>query len=204
MSNVDNELRRLKQALEIPAGQEWEATIRLLLRLIGEDPGREGLRRTPLRVKRSLQYLTAGYRTDPAKILNRSFGVKQDEMVIVKEIDFFSLCEHHLLPFFGRCHIAYMPHQRIIGLSKIPRLVDAFARRLQVQERLTTQIAEALNTHLQPMGVACVIEAYHLCMVMRGVQKQNAKAITSSMLGVFRSSDKTRAEFLTLIRSHLA
>ena len=204
MSNVDNELRRLKQALEIPAGQEWEATIRLLLRLIGEDPGREGLRRTPLRVKRSLQYLTAGYRTDPAKILNRSFGVKQDEMVIVKEIDFFSLCEHHLLPFFGKCHVAYMPDKRIIGLSKIPRLVDAFARRLQVQERLTTQIAEVLNEHLKPLGVACVMEAVHLCMLMRGVQKQNARAVTSSMLGLFRTDVKTRSEFLTLIRSELA
>ena len=204
MSNVDNELRRLKQALEIPAGQEWESTVRLLLRLIGEDPKREGLRRTPLRVKQSLQFLTAGYRMDPAKILNRSFTVKQDEMVIVKEIDFFSLCEHHLLPFFGKCHVAYMPHQRIIGLSKIPRLVDAFARRLQVQERLTTQIAEALNEHLKPLGVACVMEAVHLCMLMRGVQKQNARAVTSSMLGLFRTDVKTRSEFLTLIRSELA
>lgn len=204
MPNTDDELRRLKQALEIPAGQEWEATVRLLLRLIGEEPDREGLRRTPLRVKRSLQYLTAGYRMDPAKILNRCFTVKQDEMVIVKEIDFFSLCEHHLLPFFGKCHIAYMPDKRIIGLSKIPRLVDAFARRLQVQERLTTQIAEALNQHLKPLGVACVMEAVHLCMMMRGVQKQNARAVTSSMLGLFRTDVKTRSEFLTLIRSELA
>ena len=197
------EVRRLKEVLEIPTGKEWEQTIRLLLRLIGEDPSREGLKRTPLRVARSLQYLTSGYRQDPAKILNRCFTVKQDEMVIVKDIDVFSLCEHHLLPFIGKCHIAYMPKDRIVGLSKIPRLVDAFARRLQVQERLTTQIAEALNEHLQPMGVACVIEASHLCMMMRGVQKQNAKAVTSSMLGVFRSSDKTRSEFLTLIRSNL-
>ena len=203
MSNSDDEVRQLREVLEIPAGKEWEHAIRLLLRLMGEEPNREGLRRTPLRVARSLQFLTAGYRQDPAKILTRCFRVKQDEMVIVKDIDVFSLCEHHLLPFVGKCHVAYMPKDKIIGLSKIPRLVDAFARRLQVQERLTTQIAEALNTHLQPLGVACVIEASHLCMMMRGVQKQNAKAITSSMLGVFRSSDKTRSEFLTLIRSNL-
>ena len=202
---MDDELKRLKQVLEIPTGKEWESTIRLLLRLIGEDPNREGLRRTPLRVKQALQYLTSGYRQDPAKILKRSFTeVKHDEMVIVKEIDFFSLCEHHLLPFFGKCHIAYVPDKKIIGLSKIPRLVDAFAHRLQVQERLTTQIAEAINAHIHPLGVACVIEASHLCMMMRGVQKQNARAVTSSMLGAFRSSEKTRAEFLTLIRSSLS
>ena len=204
MPSTDDEMRQLKQVLEIPAGKEWEQTVRLLLRLIGEDPSREGLRRTPLRVKHSLQFLTSGYRQNPAKILNRCFSVKQDEMVIVKDIDFYSLCEHHLLPFFGKCHIAYMPDKRIVGLSKIPRLVDAFAHRLQVQERLTTQIAEALNEHVKPLGVACVIEANHLCMMMRGVQKQNARAVTSSMLGVFRSSDKTRSEFLTLIRSSLA
>ncbi len=202
---MDDDLKRLKQVLEIPAGKEWESTIRLLLRLIGEDPNREGLRRTPLRVKQALQYLTSGYRQEPSKILNRSFSdVKHDEMVIVKDIDFYSMCEHHLLPFFGKCHIAYVPDKKIIGLSKIPRLVDAFAHRLQVQERLTTQIAEAINTHVHPLGVACVIEASHLCMMMRGVQKQNARAVTSSMLGAFRSSDKTRAEFLTLIRSDLA
>ncbi len=203
MASSDDELRRLSQVLEIPKGKEWEYTVRLLLRLMNEDPTRDGLKRTPLRVAKSLQFLTSGYRQDPAKILNRCFKVKQDEMVIVKDIDVFSLCEHHLLPFIGKCHVAYMPKDRIIGLSKIPRLIDAFARRLQVQERLTTQIAEALNEHLQPLGVACVVEAYHLCLVMRGVQKQNAKAITSSMLGVFRSSDKTRSEFLTLIRSPL-
>ena len=204
MPNTDDELRRLKEVLEVPTGKEWESTVRLLLRLIGEDPNREGVRRTPLRVKKSLQFLTSGYRQDPARILSRSFAqVKHDEMVIVKNIDFFSLCEHHCLPFFGKCHIAYMPDKRIIGLSKIPRLVDAFAHRLQVQERLTTQIAEAINEHVKPTGVACVIEASHLCMMMRGVQKQNAKAVTSSMLGVFRSSDKTRTEFLTLIRSDL-
>ena len=203
MPNTDDELRRLKQVLEIPAGKEWESTVRLLLHLMGENPSREGLRRTPLRVKHALQFFTSGYRQNPAKILNRSFSVKQDEMVVVKDIDFYSLCEHHLLPFFGKCHVAYMPDQKILGLSKIPRLVDAFSRRLQVQERLTVQIAEAINDHLKPLGVACVMEASHLCMMMRGVQKQNAKAVTSSMLGVFRSSEKTRAEFLTLIRSSL-
>jgi len=204
MPNTDDELRKLREVLEIPAGQEWELAIRLLLRLIGEDPKREGLRRTPLRVKRALQFLTSGYRQNPAKILHRSFAeVKHDEMIIVKDIDFYSLCEHHLLPFFGKCHIAYMPDHKILGLSKIPRLVEAFSRRLQVQERLTTQIAESINEHVKPLGVACVIEASHLCMMMRGVQKQNSKAVTSSMLGVFRTSDKTRTEFLTLIRGSL-
>ena len=202
---MDDEVRRLKQVLEVPTGQEWEATVKLLLRLMGEDPQREGLKRTPLRVKKALQFLTAGYRQDPKKILARAFTqVKHDEMVVVKDIDFFSLCEHHVLPFFGKCHVAYVPNKKIIGLSKIPRLVDAFARRLQVQEQLTTQIANALNDHLQPLGVACVIEASHLCLMMRGVQKQNARAVTSSMLGAFRSSDKTRTEFLTLIRSDLS
>lgn len=205
MPGADDELRRLTQVLEVPTGKEWEATVRLLLRLMGEDPNREGLRRTPLRVKKSLQYLTAGYRQDPAKILNRSFAqVKHDEMVIVKDIDFFSLCEHHVLPFFGKCHIAYVPDKKLIGLSKIPRLVDTFAHRLQVQERLTTQIAEAINEHVKPLGVGCVIEASHLCLMMRGVEKQNARAVTSSMLGAFRTSEKTRSEFLTLIRSDLS
>ena len=205
MPHTDEELRKLRQVLELPAGQEWESAVKLLLRLIGEDPRREGLRRTPLRVKKALQFLTSGYRMDPKKILNRAFtAVKQDEMVIVKDIDFFSLCEHHLLPFFGKCHVAYMPDKTILGLSKIPRLVDAFAHRLQVQEQLTTQIAEAISEHAKPLGVACVIEASHLCLMMRGVQKQNARAVTSSMLGVFRTSEKTRAEFLTLIRSPLS
>jgi GTP cyclohydrolase I len=204
MAHGEDELRRLKEVLEIPSGKEWESTIRLLLRLIGEDPDREGLRRTPLRVKRALQFLTEGYRQDPAKILSRAFTtVKHDEMVIVKDIEVQSLCEHHLLPFLGKCHIAYVPDKKILGLSKIPRLVNVFARRLQVQERLTTQIAEAIETHLRPLGVACVIEASHLCMMMRGVQQQNARAVTSSMLGVFRDSEKTRAEFLTLIRPSL-
>jgi GTP cyclohydrolase I len=205
MANADDEVKQLQQVLEIPSGQEWEAAVRLLLRLIGEDPNREGLRRTPLRVKQSLQFLTAGYRQDPTKVLNRSFtNVKHDEMIVVKEIDFFSLCEHHLLPFFGKCHVAYVPNKRILGLSKIPRLVDVLSRRLQVQERLTTQIAETINEQISPLGVACVMEASHLCLMMRGVQKQNARAVTSAMLGAFRTSEKTRSEFLTLIRSSLA
>ena len=205
MANADDELRQLRQVLEVPSGQEWEAAVRLLLRLMGEDPAREGLRRTPLRVKQSLQFLTSGYRQDPAKILRRTFAKgSHDEMIIVKDIDVWSICEHHLLPFFGKCHIAYVPDKKIIGLSKLPRLVDAFAHRLQVQERLTTQIAEALNEHVRPLGVACVIAASHLCMMMRGVEKQNTRAVTSSMLGAFRTSEKTRAEFLTLIRSSLA
>ncbi|MBI2173799.1 MAG: GTP cyclohydrolase I FolE, partial [Candidatus Omnitrophica bacterium] len=162
MSDTQSELKRLQQLLEVPEKAEWEKTIQLLLRLMGEDPNREGLRRTPFRVKKSLQFLTSGYKQDPAKILNRCFRVKQDEMVIVKDIDVFSICEHHLLPFIGRCHVAYMPKDRILGLSKIPRLVDAFAHRLQVQERLTTQIAEAIQEHVRPHGVACVVEASHL------------------------------------------
>ena len=203
MPQDEDDIAHLKQALEIHSGQEWEQSIRLLLRLMGEDPKREGLRRTPLRVKQSLRFLTSGYKQDPKKILTRSFHVKQDEMVIVRDIDFYSLCEHHLLPFFGKCHIAYMPDNKIVGLSKIPRLVDCFARRLQVQERLTTQIAEAINEHLKPLGAACVMEAHHLCMMMRGVAKQNTRAVTSSMLGVFRSNEKTRSEFLALLRSPL-
>jgi len=205
MAKADDELRRLKEVLEIPATKEWEYTIRLLLRLMGEDPSRPGLKRTPLRVRQALQHLTSGYAKDPKRILVRALSrVKHDEMVIVKDIDFFSLCEHHVLPFFGRCHVAYLPDKKVIGLSKIPRVVDAFARRLQVQERLTTQIAEAINTHLQPRGVAVVMQASHLCLMMRGVEKQNTVAVTSSMLGLFRSNEKTRSEFLTLIRSNLA
>ena len=198
----DDEFRRLKQALEVPAGQEWEATIKLLIRLMGEDPNRAGLKRTPLRVKQALQFLTSGYRQDPRKSFLRGMTkVRHDEMVIVKDIDFFSICEHHLLPFFGKCHVAYLPDRQVVGLSKIPRLVDTFARRLQVQERMTTQIAEAIDDYIRPRGVACVMEAQHLCLMMRGVQKQNTRAVTSAMLGLFRTNEKTRSEFLTLIRS---
>lgn len=179
----------------------WESAVKSMIELVGEDPSRDGLKRTPLRVRKSMQFLTSGYHQNAAEILSRTFDVRHDEMVVVKQIDFYSLCEHHMLPFFGKCHVAYMPAKHIVGLSKIPRLVDMFSRRLQVQERLTTQIADAINEHLKPHGVACVMEATHLCTMMRGVQKQNSSMVTSSMLGVFRNSEKTRSEFLTLIRS---
>src|SRR5512140_1559441 len=175
--------------------------IRRLLAELGEDPGREGLVDTPKRVELSLQFLTSGYRADVDKVLNNAFfTVDYNEMVIVKDIDFFSLCEHHLLPFFGKCHIAYIPRHKVIGLSKIPRLVDIFARRLQIQERLTNQIAETIAEKIDPLGVAVVMEATHLCMAMRGVEKQNAFAVTSAMLGAFRNSSRTRMESLELIR----
>lgn len=178
-----------------------EALIRSLLKELGQDPGRDGLVRTPERVARSLRFLTEGYDQDPIAILNDAvFEESYDEMVLVKDIDFYSLCEHHLLPFFGRIHIAYIPDGRIVGLSKLPRMVGMFARRLQVQERLTTDIASALATVLRPKGVGVVGEAIHLCMMMRGVEQQNAFAITSSLRGSFADDPKTRAEFMELIR----
>jgi GTP cyclohydrolase I len=174
-----------------------------LLKELGEDPGRHGLARTPARVARSLRFLTQGYDQDPLAILNDAvFEESYDEMVLVKDLDFYSLCEHHLLPFFGRVHIAYIPDGRIVGLSKLPRMVELFARRLQVQERLTTEIAAAIDTVLRPRGVAVVIEAIHLCMMMRGVEQQNAFAITSSLRGGFSEDSKTRAEFMELIKHH--
>jgi len=180
---------------------ELSVLIRDLLRAIGEDPDRDGLKRTPERMSSSLSFLTSGYRVDVDQLINGAIYHEDcDEMVLVRDIEVYSLCEHHLLPFVGKCHVAYLPKGRIIGLSKIPRIVDAFARRLQVQERLTTQIARAIESHLQPVGVGVVIEAAHLCMMMRGVEKQNSKAITSCMLGRFRRDQKTRAEFLNLIR----
>ena len=178
-----------------------EALIRQLLEQLGEDPGREGLLDTPRRVAKSLSFLTSGYGQDIDKVLNNAlFTVDYSEMVIVKDIDFFSLCEHHLLPFFGKCHVAYIPRTRVIGLSKIPRLVDVFSHRLQVQERLTNQIAETIREKTDPLGVAVVCEATHLCMSMRGVQKQNSFAMTSAMLGAFRENARTRMEFLELIK----
>ncbi len=172
-----------------------------LLKELGEDPGREGLVRTPERVAQSLRFFVKGYGQDPEKILNNAlFDVSYDEMVIVKDIDVYSTCEHHMLPFFGRAHIAYIPNGKVVGLSKLPRLVDMFSRRLQVQERLTMEIAETLENVLQPKGVAVVIEAVHLCMMMRGVQQQNTWAITSSIRGEFESDSKTRSEFMELIR----
>jgi GTP cyclohydrolase I len=172
-----------------------------LLAELGEDPAREGLRDTPKRVEKSLRFLTSGYRADIDEVINNAlFSVDYSEMVIVKDIDFYSLCEHHLLPFFGKCHIAYIPRQKVIGLSKIPRLVDVFARRLQVQERLTHQIAQVIEEKITPLGVAVVMEGTHLCMSMRGVEKQNSFALTSAMLGAFRENARTRMEFLELIK----
>ena len=175
--------------------------IRQLLGAIGEDPSREGLLDTPKRVEKSLRFLTSGYRADVDAVLNNAlFTVDYNEMVIVKDIDFYSLCEHHMLPFFGKCHVAYIPNGRVVGLSKIPRIVDIFARRLQVQERLTNQIAETLLEKVKPLGVAVVTEAAHLCMSMRGVEKQNSVAVASAMLGAFRNDARTRSEFLELIK----
>jgi len=178
-----------------------EDLIRRLLVELGEDPAREGLLRTPKRVEKSLAFLTSGYRANIDEVLNDAlFTVDYNEMVIVKDIDFYSLCEHHILPFFGKCHIAYIPNTRVIGLSKIPRLVDVFARRLQIQERMTNQIAETIREKIDPLGVAVVCEGTHLCMSMRGVEKQNSCAVTSAMLGSFRDNARTRMEFLELIR----
>ncbi len=178
-----------------------EPIITSMLKELGEDPGRAGLQSTPQRVARAMRFFCQGYQQDPVKILNNAlFDVTYDEMVIVKDIEFYSLCEHHLLPFFGRVHVAYIPDGKVVGLSKIPRLVEMFSRRLQVQEKLTTQIAETLDQVLTPKGVAVVIEAVHLCMMMRGVAQQNSSAITSSIKGAFETDSKTRAEFMELIR----
>jgi GTP cyclohydrolase I len=178
-----------------------EPLITAMLKELGDDPGRSGLERTPARVAKSMRFFTEGYEKDPLEVLNGAlFDVSYDEMVIVKDIEFYSLCEHHLLPFFGRIHVAYIPNGKIVGLSKIPRLIEMFGRRLQVQERLTTEIAETLETVLKPKGVAVVAEAIHLCMMMRGVQQQNASAITSSLRGEFENDPKTRAEFMDLLR----
>ncbi len=179
-----------------------EKEIEKILVHIGEDPKREGLIRTPTRVAKAYEFLTQGYKVDIDKLINGAvFEEEYDEMVIVRDIDFFSMCEHHLLPFTGKCHVAYIPNGKVIGLSKIPRIVEAFSRRLQVQERLTTQIAESLMKHLEPLGVGVVMEASHMCMVIRGVKKLNSFATTSSMLGAFRSERATRMEFLDLLRT---
>src|SRR5438132_2581415 len=192
-SKIDSMLR--KTQLDLPD------LIKDLLIQVGEDPSREGLLKTPQRVAKSLRDLTAGYHVDVDRLINQAlFDVPYSEMVLVKDIDFYSLCEHHLLPFFGKCHVGYIPDGKVIGLSKIPRLVDMYARRLQVQERLTTQIAETIEQKIHPRGVAVVIEAQHLCMIMRGVEKQNSVAVTSSMLGVFKDNQNTRSEFLNLVR----
>ena len=187
------------------ANDPIEGYVHAMLKELGEDPGRDGLLKTPSRVARSLRFLTSGYEQSPHEILNNAlFEVSYDEMVVVKDIDFYSLCEHHLIPFFGRAHVAYIPNGKVVGLSKIPRLVEMFARRLQVQERMTTEIAETIEEVLHPKGVGVVVEASHLCMIMRGVERQNAYAISSSLKGSFSEDSKTRSEFMELIRHRRA
>jgi len=179
----------------------FEDLVREMIVRLGENPQREGLTNTPERVRKAMQFLTKGYAEDPEALLKAAlFTVNYDEMVIVKDVEVFSLCEHHLLPFFGKVHVAYVPNGKVIGLSKIPRLIELFSRRLQIQERLTTQIAETIQKVIEPQGVGVVIEARHLCMMMRGVEKQHSAAVTSSMLGCFRNEEETRSEFLSLIR----
>jgi GTP cyclohydrolase I len=193
-----------KAAIQVLTPQQEDLKIaplvRSMLAELGENPSREGLLRTPERVDRALRFLTSGYRTDLRKVVNGAlFAVKYDEMVIVKDIEFFSLCEHHMLPFFGKVHVAYLPKERVIGLSKIPRIVDVFARRLQIQERMTQEIAQTIHELIEPLGVGVVCEARHFCMMMRGVEKQHSGAVTSAMLGAFRTRKKTRDEFLALV-----
>jgi len=193
----------MKPTLETPTltSATFEELVREMLVRLGEDPEREGLLRTPERVHKAFEFLTRGYNEDPEAMLKKAlFTVTYDEMVIVKDVEVFSLCEHHMLPFFGKVHVAYIPNGKVIGLSKIPRLIEIFSRRLQIQERLTTQIAETIQKVIQPQGVGVVIEARHLCMMMRGVEKQHSQAVTSSMLGCFREEQETRTEFLSLIR----
>ena len=183
-----------------PEDPSFAPLVKEILAKLGEDPNREGLQRTPQRVEQALQFLTSGYRADMRKIVNGAlYEVKYDEMVVVRDIEFFSMCEHHMLPFFGKMHVAYLPKDRVIGLSKIPRIVDAFARRLQIQERLTQEVAHTIQDIIDPVGVGVICEARHFCMMMRGVEKQHSGAMTSAMLGVFRDRKKTRDEFLALV-----
>jgi len=204
MTQDSAEIADLHAGAALPRSKEALArTVSELIAILGEDTDREGLRRTPQRVATALRFLTAGYHESVQDVVNGAvFAEDYDEMVVVSDIEVYSLCEHHLLPFFGKAHVAYIPCGRLIGLSKLPRLVDIFARRLQVQERLTTQVAQALDEVLQPHGVAVVIEAAHLCMMMRGVQKQNSQTMTSCMIGSFRDDERCRTEFLELIRRH--
>ena len=183
------------------AGEETIATLmRRIIEMLGEDPNREGLKNTPERFEKAMRFLTKGYDQNADKVLNGAmFSVCYDQMVVVKDIEMYSLCEHHMLPFFGKCHVAYLPNKKVVGLSKIPRLVNLYSRRLQIQERLTNQIAQAIEKAIEPVGVGVVIEARHMCMVMRGVEKQNSQAVTSAMLGAFRDNQQTREEFLSLI-----
>ena len=198
MSN--SKIRRMAAANSRRSENRVPDIVRELLTNLGEDTHREGLRETPERAAKALEFLTGGYQMKVEDVLNGAlYSVSYDEMVIVKDIELFSLCEHHLLPFFGKCHVAYLPDKKVVGLSKIPRLVDMFARRLQIQERLTQQIAETLQEQIGPQGVGVVVEARHLCMMMRGVEKQHSQTVTSAMLGVFREQQQTREEFLSLV-----
>ena len=191
----------LAEPVSVEKSESIADLLRRMLQLIGEDPERDGLRHTPERFEKALRFLTSGYHQDPKKLLNGAmFSVCYDQMVLVKDIEVYSLCEHHMIPFFGKCHVAYIPDKKVVGLSKIPRLVNMFARRLQIQERLTNQIASAIQHEIAPLGVGVVVEARHLCMVMRGVEKQNSQTVTSAMLGAFRENVQTREEFLSLIR----
>ncbi len=191
----------LTEPISVEKPESIADLVRRMIHLIGEDPERDGLRHTPERFEKALRFLTSGYHQDPEKLLNGAmFSVCYDQMVLVKDIEIYSLCEHHMLPFFGKCHVAYIPDKKVVGLSKIPRLVNMFARRLQIQERLTNQIASAIQQKICPLGVGVVVEARHLCMVMRGVEKQNSQTVTSAMLGAFRENVQTREEFLSLIR----
>src|SRR5208283_1203847 len=192
--------KRLESNLDASTDASIAPQVRQIIEKLGQDPGRQGLRRTPERVDQALKFLTSGYRTDVQKVLNGAlYEVKYDEMVVVRDIEFFSMCEHHLLPFFGKIHVAYIPRDRVIGLSKIPRIVDMFARRLQIQERLTQEIAQTIAEVIDPIGVGVICEARHFCMMMRGVEKQHSGAMTSAMLGAFRTRKKTRDEFLALV-----
>jgi GTP cyclohydrolase I len=196
-----DELENLDELGTAASADPIADVVRKLISEVGEDADREGILKTPSRVAKSLRFLTSGYQQDVDKVLNGAlYSVAYDEMVMVRDIEVFSLCEHHLLPFFGRCHVAYVPDGKVIGLSKIPRIVDVYSRRLQVQERLTVQIAETIMEKIKPQGVGVIIEARHLCMIMRGVEKQNSIAVTSHMLGVFRDSEGTRSEFLRLLK----
>ncbi|HXX43886.1 MAG TPA: GTP cyclohydrolase I FolE [Candidatus Acidoferrales bacterium] len=203
MPNRTDDLATASTTIELPEQGNIAELVREMLVRLGEDPKREGLARTPERFEKAMRFLTSGYRQSPEKLLNGAmFSVCYDEMVVVKDIELYSLCEHHLLPFFGKCHVAYLPNKRVVGLSKVARLVNMYARRLQIQERLTSQIAQTINEHLKPQGVGVIIEARHLCMVMRGVEKQHSAAVTSAMLGAFRTNKQTRDEFLSLVHGN--
>jgi len=201
----DNDRKRVEKLLlaepdGAPSSESIAEAMRNILQSVGEDPNRDGLRRTPERFEKAFRFLTSGYNQDPEKLLNGAmFTVCYDQMVLVKDIEFYSLCEHHLLPFFGKCHVAYIPDKKVVGLSKIPRLVNMFARRLQIQERLTNQIANAIQDKIAPLGVGVVVEGRHLCMAMRGVEKESSQTVTSAMLGSFKDNPKTREEFLSLV-----